>query len=223
MTESADRWVWRQCTFTTTTKGVPVAERFLDATALAGVIESELETNGDRLVRSRSDTARLAILDEGGERSYTVIGRTALSAVMPGIAELYERVREATHAALDLPVILSSHEESSVTAKIYGPGDSQGWHQDTNPVTALLLLRTSPGVPPVLWEDTDGRTHALKCSAGDLAIFEGKRIRHSVPIHDKDDATVMILFNLYLPDDSSRPEEMDQFALFGDVDATSPD
>jgi hypothetical protein len=216
VTGSADRWVSRQCTVTTSTKGVAVIERFGETAELAGAIESELEVKGERLVRSRSDVPRLAILDEGGERSYTVIGRTALSSVLPDIAERYDSVRHAADTALDLPVLLSTHEESSVTAKTYGPGDSQGWHLDTNPVTALYLLRVSPGVPPVLWEDAAGRTHALKCSAGDLAIFEGKRIRHCVPLHEDGDTTVMVLFNLYLPDDRTRPPEMDQFALHRD-------
>jgi hypothetical protein len=217
MTADPDRFTLRQCTFTTSTRGVAVVPRFVDASEIGGTVESELEATGEKLVRARSESPRLAILDEGGERSYTVLGRNALESLLPEVPELYKQVQEAACAALSLPVLLSTHEESSVTAKIYGPGDSQGWHLDTNPVTALLLLRVTDGVPPVLWEDVEGRTRAVKCAAGDLAVFEGKRIRHCVPLHGEDDATVMILFNLYLPDDSERPAEMDQFALLGDA------
>ena len=216
MTTTADCWAPRNCTFTTATAGVEVVAGFGDAARLAATVEPVLEASGERLARSRAGSPRYAILDEGGERSYTVLGRTALASVLPEAGELYEAVREAACTSLSVPAILSTHEESSVTAKTYGPGDSQGWHLDTNPITGLLMLRVTEGVPPVLWEDIEGRVHALKCTGGDLAVFEGKRIRHCVPLHGAADATVMLLFNLYLPDDRSRPPEMDQFALLGD-------
>jgi hypothetical protein len=216
MTEGADRWASRQCTFTTASQGVRVLPGFADPSAMAKTVEAELEAAGEKLVRHRSESPRLAILDEGGERSYTVLGRTALEAVLPEVAELYRSAQAASRAELSLPLQLSTHDESSATAKIYGPGDSQGWHLDTNPVTALLLLRVTDGVSPILWEDLEGRMRGVKCAAGDLVAFEGKRVRHCVPLHGDDDATVMLLFNLYLPDDSERPPEMDQFALLGD-------
>jgi hypothetical protein len=214
-----EKWTWRQCTFTSSPQSPNVIEGFADSTGLADSIHSELNRVGDPLSRPRSKVPRTAIFDEGGERSYKVLGRTALAGVLPPPEEMYERVRAAAAAALSLPVLLSTHHESSVTAKLYGPGDSQGWHLDTNPVTGLLLLRVSPHVSPIIWEDVDGRIRCLACSSGDLVVFEGKRIRHCVPWHGPGDATVMILFNMYLPDDNSRPEEMDQFSLLGQADS----
>lgn len=196
--------------FVTVTDFLPTRVPGLGRADCARVAEA-LDEVSNRISRD-GGTDRMDLLDEGGPRSYSVVEHDHLRPYIPQLSESYaavvDEMKRRGYAARESP-----YSKSAVTAKRFAPGDKQGWHLDTNPLTALWLTRAPRRTPALIWDDALGTTHSLSASDGDMVLFEGRKVRHCVPEVQPDDVIEMVLFNIYLDDDLWRPEGMDAFAL----------
>lgn len=83
-----------------------------------------------------------------GRRAAHVGDEDAVLAALPEVAGALPGIRLLAETVVRRPVILSPHR-SGITGKVYEPGDEQGPHRDSNPLTALLVLQ---GPAPVFAE-----------------------------------------------------------------------
>jgi len=93
-------------------------------------------------------------------------------------------------------------ERSRYSLKVYRPGDYQGLHIDTNPLTALLCLTHSEA--PVFPGAKKGPPSKLE--PGDVLLFRGL-LQHRVP--PAPDWRCTIPFNLYTDETQRRHEDTD--------------
>ena len=89
------------------------------------------------------------------------------------------------------------------------PGDRQGWHRDTNPVTALLILTRTDGDYGTHVQDRHGDAFYVRNEPGDLWIMRGRELRHEVPPVPEGKWRVTVPLNYYHPNDVWRPADMD--------------
>ncbi len=138
------------------------------------------------------------------------------------VADLAEHGRQIAERRLGVPVYASPHFRSACTAKVFGPGDYQGWHLDTNPIAVLAYLtggRDFAGGDIVAVDLTDHtapphveRHHP---AAGDLVLVRGGHAWHGVE-RIADGHRITLGFNLYLEPDVPRPAEVDAW-VFGET------
>ena len=145
--------------------------------------------------------------DGGGAYSYQI-------ADLQGRADgLYEQARQTAEATLNEPIALSPFGELAVVMKRYPAGaGEQGWHTDTNSLTALLYLNDCPdgGVTEVI--DFNGDHQHIQPEQGKLLLMEGRRCWHCA--HPAGSSTKEIaLFNLYRPGDHYRPAQTSSLIL----------
>lgn len=150
-------------------------------------------------------------LDEGGDRAHGILDTYAVQRVLPELMGWYQAARPLIETVVDREVILSPYERSQVTVKVYHrPGDEHGWHRDTNPLTALLILTDTHGDYGTEIEERDGSTLHLRNNAGDLLLMQGRELRHRVPPLPQGYWRVTVPLNYYFPDDVWRPDGTDE-------------
>lgn len=103
---------------------------------------------------------------------------------------------------------------SGLNANLYTqPGDRQGWHVDTNDVSALLFVTSTwDAAAPLLVRGRDGQIVIVHAEAGDLVVLDGTRPHRVMPVSDV--PRVNISMNLYRPGAYRRPETVDRL-LYG--------
>lgn len=174
--------------------------------------ETAAECFPTRVDRTETDPADL---DEGGARHYGVADADAVRSRLPELYGFYEAGTTLMSWLFDRAVIRSPHARSAVTVKIYDrPGDCHGWHLDTNPVTAMLILTATPGD----WgtEIDDGtRTFHLRNEPGDMLVMFGRQIRHRVPELPDGERRITVPLNYYHPADTWRPTATDRLVYGG--------
>jgi len=149
-------------------------------------------------------------LDEGGERHGKIADAFEAEKVLPEIFGLYQGARLFLSELIERPVICSPYPRSTVTLKVYDrPGDQQGWHRDTNPLTALLIATETLGNYGTEIEARDGSVFNLENQPGDLWVMYGRELRHRVPSIPEGKWRVTIPLNYYHPDDVWRPQGTD--------------
>lgn len=142
-----------------------------------------------------------------GRRAAWVAPTSAAYASVPALAPLAGVVRRLAEGVTGRPVTPCPYPESACTVKVYQPGDEQGPHRDSNPLTGLLILR---GELPVL-RDLDVPEWPLgRDMTGWLAIFQGRRLWHGVPRLANGPSKVVAVYNLYHPGDTWRPDGIDR-------------
>lgn len=164
------------------------------------------------LHRVERDTTKPQAMDMGEPYSYSVATRSGMNSLLDqGMVDaLYDRVL-AYLKRTDANVIPSPYYESSMTLKAFHPLDRQGWHYDTNPVTALLYLTDCEGG---YTEFTDGTR--LAPAAGRLALFDGRNYLHRAAVV-RTGTKVTIPLNYYLINDQYRPKEIEGVVYGGVV------
>lgn len=143
----------------------------------------------------------------GGRLCYEVGDALWCDRNLPTIPALYEHVQRVAARSAG-PVDLSPHPRSRYVVKVYrAPDGGQGWHYDTNSVTALLYLSDNPDGATRL-QALDGQTYTVFPACGDLLLFQGRKCWHrSDPV--RTGAKVVIPFNLYTPGEYTRPDGLD--------------
>ena len=143
----------------------------------------------------------------GGHLCYDVGDASWCDRRLPGIQDGYLRVRSLGEA-LAGPLDLSPLGRSRYVVKLYpAPEGEQGWHFDTNGVTALLYLSTNmDGTTRI--QGLDGLEYTIFPRTGDLLFLQGRVCWHRAdPVHEG--VKIVIPFNLYLPGEYSRPTGLD--------------
>ena len=148
-------------------------------------------------------------LDEGGPRHHGIMDAHRLLDLIPELLGWYESSRIWLSEVAGREVICSPYHRSAMTLKVYDrPGDCHGWHLDTNPLTALLILtETGPGWGTEL--DLPGGHTFLENRPGDCLVMHGRVVRHQAPPIPEGALRVTIPANYYYPDDLWRPEGTD--------------
>lgn len=165
-------------------------------------------TDDTRLVRSGYTEG---VLDEGGDRAHGILDAYGVRAIIPELFGWYEAARTLIETVVRRDVIVSPYMRSQITLKVYHQaGDQHGWHRDTNPLTALLILTNTVGNYGTEVEGRDGRIFNLKNTAGDLWLMQGRELRHRVPPLPEGAFRVTVPLNYYHPDDVWRPEGTDE-------------
>lgn len=178
--------------------GIAVVQRFLNKAVAATYADllAEKAEGWPRVVKTVDNEAAR------GLRSAWVANEDRVRCDAPELAALTGPIRLVAEAVVRRPVIESPHPGSACTAKVYGPGDEQGPHRDSNPLTGLLLLR---GAPPMF-----ERGPVVTASPGDLVVFQGRRWWHySPPPPGCPGYKMVFVVNLYHPEDVWRPADQD--------------
>ncbi|MEM7051413.1 MAG: hypothetical protein AAF604_17215 [Acidobacteriota bacterium] len=166
-------------------------------------VRVELEESQRALCRGR-----------GSARSY-VFDRFATDQVIPELEAFYQALLPILASATGSTWLESPFARSAYTVKIYQPEScSQGWHVDTNSLTALLYLTTNAQGGETVIRGLDGQVHRVRPVAGSLLLMDGVRCEHRaepVELTPK----VVCLLNYYDHHPQRRDLEMDGLA-FGD-------
>jgi hypothetical protein len=148
--------------------------------------------------------------DEGGPYRHSLLAGETVRAFMPELWGFYLALPLVAEPIVCRPIRLSPYPDSAVNVKLYvAPGGTQGWHRDTNPVTALLYL-TDDGHSTVV-ESLSGEIESIAHERGDLLLMQGRRCRHHVPaMRPGSPDRITVPLNLYHPDDVWRPPGIDE-------------
>lgn len=163
----------------------------------------------DRYEEASVDWPRVEKMATGtrasGRRASSLVSGKAAQDWCPEVDALIEPIRLIAESVVRRPVC-RAHLGSEMTVKVYGEGDEQGPHLDSNPLTALLIL---DGGPP---EFIDMPT-LPSLDPGAMLLFQGRRLWHRVP--PVADRKVSVVINLYHPEDQWRPAVQDALIYGG--------
>ena len=143
---------------------------------------------------------------QGGRSHYEILDGLVVERYFPELTGWCHAVRWLAQQIVGAEVILSPYPRSAINVSIYRRVDSsQGWHYDTNPVSALLYL--TDGGQPTEFAMNDS-LFRLYPRTGSLALFRGRHLLHRVPPGPQLRITCPI--NLYHPNDTNRPDWVDR-------------
>lgn len=143
----------------------------------------------------------------GGHSKYWILDGFCVQASFPELVNWYGEQRPIIEGIVGRQIILSPYPRSAINIKIYrGSGSGQGWHYDTNPVSAVLYL-SDRGAPLAL-RDLQGGTFGIPPQPGMLLLMQGREVFHRVMEGDETRASCVL--NYYHPDDCERPEWIDR-------------
>ena len=158
------------------------------------------------------------VLDGGGDYLYKVMDMNKVIQYFPELVPFYHGMVPLISAISHCNVITSPHPGSEVTLKVYqGNGTTQGWHYDTNAITALLYLTTNQEGATVckIQKHHPSRknprieTRKIYPRAGSLLLMKGREVWHcSEPLINE--LKVIVPLNYYLNNDTWRPEGIDE-------------
>jgi hypothetical protein len=187
-----------------------------EARRWAATAEAVMEERGADVELATEGSGEEQAFDEGGAYHHDLLDGLTVRAELPELWGFYLALPHAVEAVVCREIIRSPYPRSAVNVKIYrAPGGTQGWHRDTNAVTALLYL-TDDGHPTVV-ENLRGEEEEIPHEAGDLLLMQGRRCRHWVPPMSPDTPNrLSVPLNLYHPDDTWRPEGIDDVVYGSD-------
>lgn len=141
-----------------------------------------------------------------GEHAYfRLMDADSALTIAPELFDRYQRVADIATMIVRRQVITSPHWRSSINLRIYGPGETEGLHTDTNPLSALAFL--SEGAP--LQIEVNGHMVDVDPVPGCLAVFDGNVMPHRVP-PVQDQFRVTAPMNVYYPGYTDRPAWIDR-------------
>lgn len=169
---------------------------------------------GERVARDAGEPLP-GLLDGGGAYSYRAADADAVEEGLPDFAAWYRAQPVALTSAFGRDVVVSPYPRSAFTLKLYGPGDQQGWHYDTNPVTVLLWLTSSPPEGALEVRDRTGEVRRVAPRAGSILLMWGRELWHRVLPQPERAERIMVALNYYFADDTWRPEGIDSLIYAG--------
>lgn len=150
-------------------------------------------------------------LDDGEPTHHGILNGPQVRKAVPELFGWYECAVNLLAYLADRPVITSPYGSSAISLKVYHqPGDRQGWHYDTNPLTGLLILTETDGDYGTEVQMRDGTTLTLRNDPGDLWVMLGRELKHRVLPLPEGKVRVTVPLNYYHPNDTWRPEGMDE-------------
>lgn len=171
-----------------------------------------LDAHGVRIDRPAvPDAPRLdpATLDFGEAYRHTLVEAEPILAALPVVRGLNADVIAVAEAVTQRKCIASPYPRSAVTLKHYGPGDVQGFHLDTNPLSILVALTDCPVGGELIVHTFDGGRRVIRMAAGDVLIFDGRSMPHVVQRQPDGADRILLSFNTYYPEDTWRPAAID--------------
>lgn len=148
-----------------------------------------------------------AVGSTGEKGEYYVADGPSTFKLLDGLKELYDKCIPIMESITNKKIVPSPYELSIVNAKVYKDTGGQGAHLDTQPTTCLLFV--SYGAPLNI-QLLDGTWINIDPVPGRIAIFQGRKCLHRVPILNKPQFRVTIPMNYYFDDDLWRPEWIDE-------------
>jgi len=149
-------------------------------------------------------------LDEGGAYHHAIADAEGVREILPELFGFYHGACVWLSYITGREVVTSPYGRSAITLKVYDrPGDGQGWHRDTNALTALLVLTDTDGDYGTLVEGRNREHFHVRNKAGDLWLMYGRELRHMVPPVSEGVFRVTVPLNYYFTDDLWRPEDAD--------------
>lgn len=143
----------------------------------------------------------------GGHSKYWVLDGMNCLAEFPRLFDWYEAQHVLVEEIVGRKIVLSPWLRSAINIKVYkGNRNGQGWHYDTNPVSAVLNLSDSGA--PIILRDIQSAVLDVQPQAGQLLLMQGREVFHSV--EESDETRVTAVFNYYHPDDCERPDWIDR-------------
>jgi hypothetical protein len=155
----------------------------------------------------------------GGRSLHDILDGMVIQEQFPELEAIYSRARDVAERIVRTPVILSPYARSGVNIRVYRQVESEdGWHYDSNPLSALLYLTS--GGSPTQFQISDDTLLDIYPASGLLLLFNGRKLLHHVPKGDQ--LRITCPLNLYYPDDTYRPDEVDE-VLFENKDRRTTD
>ncbi len=160
-------------------------------------------------------------LDFGGAYRHTVVDSEVVRAQAPAFDILYADAVRVASTVVARDCIKSPYARSAISVKHYGPGDIQGKHMDTNPVSVLAFITDCPQGGELVIYTLDGGRRLVRPKAGDLLIFDGRSQVHEVNEQPAFADRIIVSFNTYHPDDTWRPAAIDTVMYENDPEAAT--
>jgi len=161
------------------------------------------------------------VADEQGLYKYRYLDSMQLYGLCPDLRDLYNMTRLVVGRMTREAVIASPYHLSQTLGISYANfGDQQGYHRDTQPITALLYLTACEGGDTVL-TTFDGKERRIRPEVGKLLIMQGRHVRHaSAPVTRGTKA--VLAMNFYVEGDLWRPESLDDPDYWKHPDRSKP-
>lgn len=145
----------------------------------------------------------------GGNLRYEVVGGHDCARLLPEVMAVYHCLPALLSVITEQDVVVSPYPRSAVVAKIYrAAGFGQGWHFDTNGISALLFLTDNSEGATMVNPLTGGHTESILPAAGSLIVMRGREVWHRAGYMTKE-TKVMLPLNFYVNGDTWRPGDID--------------
>lgn len=163
------------------------------------------------------------VLDGGGDYRYEVFDMKDVTHYFSELVLLYHSLLPMLSIITHNDVITSPHPGSEITLKVYqGKGATQGWHYDTNAITALLYLTTNQEGATICeikkhhprWRTPQIEVLKIYPKAGSLLLMKGREVWHCSEALSSG-SKVVVPLNYYLKDDTWRPDGIDELIYGG--------
>jgi hypothetical protein len=150
----------------------------------------------------------------GDQHAYSLISGSAIREHLPEMLHWYEALIPTVSAVTHQDVVPSPYPCSDVNILVYDrPGNTIGWHHDTNLITVLIYLtenneggtecRLLPGRP-----GEEPRTRTFLPRAGAVLLMQGRWVLHrGLPV--RDEIKIVAPWNYYSTTDQWRPDGFD--------------
>ena len=130
---------------------------------------------------------------------------------LPELKTMYHALLPLLACITEMDVIIGGWEQSDVNLIIYEPGSLKGKHFDTVPVTTVIPLTTATkNKGQFHYVDLFGKLQKYMPVAGDVILFQGKKIEHWPDLKDLDSSRLVVNSNYYLVDDHQREPYIDK-------------
>ena len=149
------------------------------------------------------------VMDEGGWYAYDYVSSDVLMQYQPRVQMSYQILVPMLKAITGEAVIQSPYLKSRVLGVSYNrAGDCQGYHRDTQPITALLYVEGAEMGAGTELHDFQGAAHVLAPPNGSLLVMQGRHIRHCSLALAKG-RKIVLPMNYYTEQDTWRPKSLD--------------
>ena len=145
---------------------------------------------------------------DGGRTRDSVLDGYAVAERLPILTGIYHGLTPFLRIPFAREVIPSPYPRSGVNVLDYPPGGTMEPHRDTNPVQAVLHLNDDYEGGRLVLNPDGGPQASVKLATGELLVFPGRLVEHSVE-EIVSGHRFVVTFNYYYPDDTWRPDWVD--------------
>jgi hypothetical protein len=151
--------------------------------------------------------------EPGGILRHGLIDGLVIRKHLLEIQTLYHALHPLVGALTGQSIVSGLYPISDINMVVYQHGSVKGPHFDTVPVSLLLFLTSHPedtNQGSLCYESLTGRTVEYFPRAGDIFLFQGRRVRHWVKAITAPLMRIVVNANYYTADDHSRDPGIDE-------------